>query len=249
MESKPRIKVVLVETSHPGNIGATARAMKTMGLSELCLVRPKRFPCAEATARAAGADDVLYEARVCDSIEEAVADCVWVVATSARSRRIRWPVFTPHEAAQEALRQVGSVGLLFGREHSGLTNRELDHCQALVQVPSNREFSSLNIACAVQILAYELYLADSTVEPERDEPTAADTVTSTDMEGLYKHVEEALVDIGYLDPGAPKLLMRRVRRLLNRARPDRAELNILRGIFNAAQKRCRRSPHDQGQDD
>lgn len=238
----------MVETSHPGNIGAAARAMKTMGLSKLCLVRPKQFPCAEATARAAGADDILYEAQVCDSIEEAVADCAWVVATSARSRRIQWPVFTPREAAYEALRQVGSVGLLFGREHSGLTNRELDHCQALVQVPSNREFSSLNIACAVQIIAYELYLAESVVEISPDESRATEVVTSTDMEGLYTHLEAALVDIGYLDPGAPKLLMRRVRRLLNRARPDRAELNILRGIFNAAQKRSRQPPRGQGQD-
>ena len=222
MESASRIRVVLVETSHPGNIGAVARAMKTMGLSRLYLVRPKQFPCAEATARAAGADDILYEARVFDSIEQAIAECTWVVATSARSRRIQWPVLTPREAAYEALRHAGqaSVAMVFGREHSGLTNRELDHCQALVQIPANPGFSSLNIACAVQILAYELHLAERARQAPPMETEPADVVTSTDMEGLYKHAEEALVEIGYLDPAAPKLLMRRVRRFLNRAQPD-----------------------------
>ncbi len=244
MHTRTRIRIVLVETSHPGNIGAVARAMKTMGLSELCLVRPKRFPCADATARAAGADDILYDASICESIEQAVADCAWVVATSARSRRIQWPVLTPREAAREALRQGAGawVAMVFGREHSGLTNQELDHCQALVQIPASKAFSSLNIACAVQILAYELYVAQSLDKPPPGETKATDRVTADDMEGLYDHTERALVDIGYLDPDAPKLLMRRVRRLLNRAQPDRAELNILRGVLNAAQKLAK-GPH------
>ncbi len=238
-----KLRVVLVETSHPGNIGAVARAMKTMCLGRLYLVRPKRFPCAEATARAAGADDVLYRATVCESLSDALEGCGWVIGTSARARHIAWPSVAPRDSALKAVVQARStdVALLFGRENSGLKNSELDHCHALVRIPTNPAFSSLNIAAAVQILGYELQLAS--LEPSgswRGEIESHVPVSSEDMEGLYEHLMQALIDIGYLDVAAPKLLMRRLRRLFNRAVPDRTELNILRGILTAAQRRAKR---------
>ena len=236
------VRVVLVETSHPGNIGAVARAMWTMGLSRLYLVRPKRYPSAEATARAAGADEVLYSAVVCESLDEAIGDCDWVVGTTIRDRHLDWPRLAPDAWATKAAReaQEGQVALVFGREHSGLSNRELDRCQAIASIATNPRFSSLNLAGAVQIFAYELRraLGDETSTPI-DSSRRGDgerLVTAQELEGLYAHLEQALADIGYYDPEAPKLLMRRLRRLFGRVQPDRAELNILRGILAAAQR-------------
>ena len=230
-----RLRIVLVEPTHPGNIGATARAMKAMGLDRLCLVAPARFPSAEATARAAGADDVLHEARVVDFVDEALTGCGLVLGTTARTRRIEWPVIDVREGARRAVAQAVEtpVAVLFGRERSGLTNAEIDRCHALIRIPAAARFSSLNVAAAVQIVAYEMRLAAcgaSVVPADPEAPSA----TADELEGFYRHLEATLVRIGYLDPAAPKLLMRRLRRLFSRAGPDRAEINILRGILTAA---------------
>ncbi|MDX1434009.1 MAG: RNA methyltransferase [Gammaproteobacteria bacterium] len=234
-----RLRVVLVETSHPGNIGAVARAMWAMGLGHLHLVRPGRFPAAEATARAAGADEVLYRARVHASLDDALADCVWVVGTSARERRLEWPRITPRAWAGQAIEESarGEVALVFGREQWGLSNEELDRCHAVACIDSNPAFRSLNVAAAVQIFAYELRCATAAHAPRADGADVPDDPASAgELEGLYAHLEQALVDIDYLDPQAPKLLMRRLRRLYGRARLERAELNILRGVLAAAQR-------------
>ena len=230
-----RLHIVLVEPTHPGNIGAAARAMKTMGLARLCLVAPERFPSAEATARAAGADDILHEARVVGSVDDAIVDCGLVLGTTARLRRIEWPVVDAREGAGRAVAQASEtpVAVLFGRERSGLTNAEIDRCHALVRIPTAAGFSSLNVAAAVQIMAYEMRLAayGRTVTTAASPARAA---TADELEGLYRHLEATLVHIGYLDPAAPKLLMRRLRRLFSRAGPDRTEVDILRGILTAA---------------
>ena len=242
-----RVAIVLVEPTHPGNIGATGRAMKTMGLSNLVLVNPKRFPCAEATARAAGADDILFRARVCTTLSEALAGCSWAVAMSARLRRIAWPLLDPADCAQELLRQSRSaeVAIVFGRENSGLTNRELDRCQALVRIPATEEFSSLNIAASVQVLSYEIrkaVLGADRASPDSESglPDSEQLVSTGELEGFYGHLEETLIQTEYLNPDAPKFLMRRLRRLFGRAGVRRSELNILRGILSSVQRGLRR---------
>ncbi len=229
------VRIVLVEPTHPGNIGAAARAMKAMGIEHLRLVAPARFPSAEATARAAGADDVLHAARVIGSVGEAVADCGLVLGTTARVRRIEWPVIDPREAARRAVDQSARapVAVLFGRESAGLTNAELDRCHALIRIPAAAHFSSLNVAAAVQIVAYELR-TEAGGTGVAAAPAQSPAATARELEGFYRHLEETLVRIGYLDPVAPKLLMRRLRRLFSRAEPDRAEINILRGILTSA---------------
>ncbi len=235
------VRVVLVDTSHPGNIGAVARAMWAMGLARLSLVRPKHFPSADATARAAGADALLYHAEVCDSLERALADCAWVVGTSVRSRRLELPRLTPRGFAARAVHEArhGQVALVFGREQAGLSNQDLDRCQAVASVATNPDFNSLNLAAAVQVFTYELQLAfcDGTrASVAGSSDNGAGATTAAELEGLYTHLEQALSDIGYYDRQAPKLLMRRLRHLSGRARPDRAELNILRGILSASQR-------------
>jgi len=241
------VRIVLVEPTHPGNIGAAARAMKAMGLEHLRLVAPTRFPSAEATARAAGADDILNAARVIDSVDEAVADCGLVLGTTARMRRIEWPVIDPREAARRAVDQSARapVAVLFGRESAGLTNAELDRCQALIRIPAAAHFSSLNVAAAVQIVAYELRteVGGAGITAASVQSPAA---TAGELEGFYRHLEETLVRIGYLDPAAPKLLMRRLRRLFSRAEPDRAEINILRGILTSASRAAADAAHGAG---
>ena len=229
------VRIVLVEPTHPGNIGAAARAMKAMGLDRLCLVAPGRFPSAEATARAAGADDVLHEARVVESVDDALADCGLVLGTTARLRRIEWPVIDAREGARRAVAQSAHtpVAVVFGRESAGLTNAEIDRCHALIRIPVSAHFSSLNVAAAVQIVAYEMRIAAHGRDVLAAAPQAR-AATAEELEGFYRHLETALVEIGYLDPAAPKLLMRRLRRLFSRSEPDRAEINILRGILTAA---------------
>lgn len=237
MSPLTRIRVVLVEPAHPGNIGAAARAMKTMGLRSLALVRPHEFPCATATAMAAGADDLLVRAQVTDSLQAALGGCGWVIGTSARTRTIPWPVHDPREAAARALAMAeeAEIAVVFGREHAGLTNDELELCQAVVQIPSDPHFSSLNLGAAVQVLAYELrmqWLArqqSAAVATVNDAPPA----TSDDMARLYAHLEETMIETGFLDPAKPRRLMRRVRRLFNRAGLDRNEVNIIRGFLTA----------------
>jgi tRNA/rRNA methyltransferase/tRNA (cytidine32/uridine32-2'-O)-methyltransferase len=238
------VRIVLVETSHPGNIGAAARAMKTMGLSSLVLVRPENYPNAEATARASGADDVLGAARVVDSLAEGLAGCRLVIGSSARLRTRRWPQLGPREAGETAMREAdaGEVALVFGRERTGLTNEELDLCHYLVTIPANPDYSSLNLAAAVQVLAYELRMATGETkvhdagEEHGEAPAGAD-----DVERFYAHLQETLIELDFLDPENPRHLMRRLRRLYNRVRLTENEINILRGILTAASKKPHKS--------
>jgi len=238
------VRIVMVHTTHPGNIGAAARAMKNMCLEQLVLVAPREFPCAEATARASGADDVLASARVVDSLADAVSDCRIVIGASARLRSVAWPVVDPREAARLAASEVtaGAVAIVFGRESSGLSNDELDLCTHLVHIPTNPDFSSLNVAMAVQVLSYELMQAAGEQLPavEENGPVAS----NAEMEGFFSHLEQALDEIGFTDARRADKLLRRLRRLFHRAAPDSEEVNILRGILSAAQgrKSMRRDP-------
>ena len=231
------IRVVLVQPSHPGNIGASARAMKNMGLSRLYLVRPKVFPSAEATAMASGADDVLAAATVCDTLEQALHGCGFVVGASARTRRLPWPALDPRECAQRVVeeRERTQVALVFGREKSGLTNDELERCHYLVTIPGNPEYRSLNLAAAVQIIAYEVFTAAREPGPDDAAHAAEPPATADDMEQFYAHLQRVLIETGFLDPDNPRHLIRRLRRLFNRARPDKNEVNILRGILTSVE--------------
>jgi TrmH family RNA methyltransferase len=229
------IRIVLLNTSHPGNIGATARAMKTMGLDALWLVNPKQFPHADATARASGADDVLARATVCTHLDTSLEGCNLVVGASARTRSIACPVLTPRECAGlvEAEGDQGRVAVLFGCEQSGLSNAEMDRCHYLVQIPANPAYGSLNLAAAVQIISYEFYARHAGAHAAAARPDHH-PVSADEMERYYAHLEETLVALDFLDPENPRQLMRRLRRLYNRARPDENEINILRGILTAA---------------
>ncbi len=225
-------RIVLVGTTHPGNIGAVARAMKNMGLSDLALVAPRYFPHAEATARASGAEDLLEAAVVTGTLAEALRGCRFVAGASARARTIDWPALGPRECAERLVAESrgGDVAVVFGPEKSGLTNEDLDHCQALLSIPADPAFSSLNLAMAVQIVCYELRLARTgapVATPEREVPLA----TSEDLERFYAHLEQVMTASGFLDPDNPRFLMRRLRRLFARAQPDQNEINILRGIL------------------
>ena len=236
-----QVRMVLVGTSHPGNIGAAARAMLTMGLSRLVLVAPDRFPDPEATALAAGADAVLADATRCDGLEAAVADCRLVLGCTARQRGVRLPELHPREAATELLGAAGEgpVALLFGRERTGLTNEELQRCHAAVHIPANPGFSSLNLAAAVQVLAYELRgaaLAGIAVPARAPHDLPA---TQAEMEGLFGHLSEALEDIDFHKGRSPRTVMQRLRRLFLRAAPDQREVRILRGILSEAQRMAR----------
>ena len=235
--SLDRIRIVLMAPSHGGNIGGSARAMKTMGLSRLVLVAPKEFPSAEASARAVGAEDVLEQAQVCASLEEAVGDCELVIGTSARSRRIHWPLVDPPEAARRVLAHsvAGQVAVLFGRERIGLTNDELDRCQLLVNVPSNPAFSSLNLAAAVQVIAYEIWRASTATQPVElpAEPLGEPRATHAEVQRFYAHLEQVLIELEFLDPENPRRLMRRLMRLFNRVELTTNEVNILRGILTS----------------
>lgn len=241
-----RVRVVLVGTVHAGNIGSAARAMKNMGLGRLCLVAPVEFPHREATYRAVQAADLLERAVVTPTLEAAIADCTLVIGTSARERRIRLPQLSPRRLGALCLRapRAEEVALVFGREDSGLTNEELHLCHWHVQVPSSPAYPSLNLAAAVQLLCYELRMTaleaiatDAEVPPESDwdEPLA----TADGVERFYAHLEATLLEIGFLDPAAPRQLMTRLRRLFNRVRLDQMELNILRGILAEVQKLAR----------
>lgn len=236
-----KVRVVLVETTHPGNIGAVARAMKTMGLRRLSLVSPKTFPSAYATARAAGADDILYHATISDSLGEALAGSGWIVGSSARVRHIPWPELNPRDCARRVVEQTfkGEVAIVFGRESAGLTNQELEQCNGVVRIPTDESFTSLNLASAVQIIGYEIQLAALSAQTPTAEPTES-PVTNEEMERFYTHLREALIEIDFLDESAPKLLMRRLKKLFNRVEPNHSEVNILRGILTAAQRVARR---------
>lgn len=234
------IRVVLVDPKHPGNIGAVARAMKNMGLNELHLVRPKAFPDPEATARASGADDVLDAARVHEEFDHAIADCGLVVGTSSRHRYLTFDLVEPRECAQlvaEAA-QVGNVALVFGSEKYGLLNVELARCHRLVTIPTAGEYASLNLAMAVQVVAYEVMLATRAGAPTPPPPDVP-FATGREMELLYDHFGRVLEEIEFRDRTGGGQLMARIRRLFNRARLDQNEMNILRGILTAVQSRRR----------
>lgn len=231
------IRIVLVETTHPGNIGAAARAMKTMGFSRLILVNPTQYPHHEASARAAGADDVLAQAKVVADLDAALAGCQWVIGSSARPRGISAPELDPRAGMAQVLTAGADteIALVFGRERCGLTNDELDRCHYLVRIPSNPDYSSLNLAAAVQVLCYELRMAAlAHTASVNAEPPPAPT---EELEGFYGHLQTVLLATGFLDPANPRHLMRRLRRLFNRARPDQREINILRGILTSIQQR------------
>jgi TrmH family RNA methyltransferase len=233
------IRVALLSTSHPGNIGATARAMKTMGLTDLWLLNPLHFPDAEATARASGADDLLARAQVRHRLDDLLEDCRLVVGVSARTRSIPCPVLSPRECASMVSEESehGRVAVLFGCEQSGLSNAEIDRCHYLVRIPASPVYASLNLAAAVQVIAYELFMAHVTKE-SRELGCSPEhvPVSAGEMERFYEHLEATLVQLEFLDPDNPRQLMRRLRRLFNRARPDENEINILRGILTAAQQ-------------
>jgi len=227
------IRVVLSHTTHPGNIGAAARAMKTMGLRNLYLVNPRQFPDAQAEAMAAGADDVLRGAMVCSSIDDALNGVVFTVAMTARMRDISIEVKTPREAMPRVLQHAATrqVALLFGTEMSGLTNEETGKAQLLVNIPADPEFSSLNLAAAVQVVCYELGVAAQSYLPDTPEVEPA---THEQVEGFFSHMERTLLEIGFLTTQNPARLMQRLRRLYARARLEPEEINILRGILSVA---------------
>jgi len=263
MQELKRIRIVLVQTSHPGNIGAAARAMKNMGLASLYLVEPRDYPSGVALGRAASALDILDNAVVVDSLDAAIADCGLVIGTSARSRGIPWPMVDPQECAQKLVLagRQNDVALVFGREDNGLSNEELRRCHFHVQIPANEEYSSLNVAAAVMVLCYEIRKAALQEQGARDKEQGENPGDSTEdrgntgtgedfwdqplatvaeTEGFLAHLEEVLTQIEVLDPKAPRQLMTRLRRLYTRIRPDRMEINLLRGTLTATQAKLAR---------
>jgi tRNA (cytidine32/uridine32-2'-O)-methyltransferase len=241
-ERQAKIRIVLVNTSHPGNIGGAARAMKNMGLAELYLVEPREYPAPRAVWRAAGARDVLANAKIVDSVDEAIKDCGLVIGTSARERRIPWPLINPRECGDKIWQEAKShqVALLFGREDRGLTNSELQKCHYHVHIPSNPDYSSLNLATAVQVLSYEIRMAslarkngDLPEMNEWDQPLA----TADELELFHEHLSATMADLKFYDPDNPKQLLTRMRRLFNRTRMDKMEVSMLRGLLSAAQRK------------
>ncbi|MFT5141124.1 MAG: tRNA (cytidine32/uridine32-2'-O)-methyltransferase [Rhodothermales bacterium] len=233
-----KIRIVLIDTTHPGNIGATARAMKVMGVTSLHLVNPAIYPHADATARASGADDILQHAMVHETLDDALDGCSLVLGTSARLRSLPMPQLNLRSAAEVALTDSGGrdVAILFGRERHGLTNEQMQRCHRLVHIETNPEYGSLNLGQAVQLVTYELRMA--ILESGRVTPPSTDSqaVDASQMEMFYRHLEQTLLDLEFLNPDQPRKLMMRLRRLFNRSRPDQNEINILRGILAAAQR-------------
>jgi tRNA (cytidine32/uridine32-2'-O)-methyltransferase len=235
------LRIVLVGTQHPGNIGSAARAMKTMGLHRLLLVAPEKFPHAEAFALAAGANDVLEAAEIHPTLESALAGCRTVIATTARRRTVPMPELSPGQAARQLVDEAGQgdVALVFGRERTGLENEELQLCHASVCIPANPEYSSLNLAAAVQVLAYEVRMASLAEQPQAaSTPADPDESPATfeAMEGFFGHLAELLDDIDFHKGRSPDMVTQRLRRLFLRARPDSRELRIMRGIFSDTQR-------------
>ena len=239
----------MVNTTHSGNIGGVARAMKNMGLNNLVLVEPKSFPSDDASARAAGADDILNSAAIVKSLQDAIEDCELVFATSARERHIPWPILDPRQMSgivKEAKHADSekNIAIVFGREDRGLTNEELHLCQHHVCIPSVDEFSSLNIAAAVQVIAYELRVAylqmlneGSENAPQWGTSWDVPLATQQELELMFEHFETTMSNTGFLDPQNPRQLMTRLRRLLMRALPDKIEVNILRGMLTSISKK------------
>ncbi len=233
------MRIILVGTTHPGNIGAAARAMKTMSQDNLYLVNPKEFPSAVATARAAGADDILSNASIHDDLKSAISDCELVITTSARTRSIPWPMVSPREcAAKTAESNGGNVAIVFGRENSGLSNEEMELGNLVLQIPTNTDYSSLNLASAVQIICYELFLkrnVDEGIAKEEKVPF----VSQEKIEMFFEHLEKCMIEVGYHDVNYPRRLMHRMRRLYNRAQLDESEWKILRGFLAKIQEKIK----------
>ncbi len=238
--SLSNIRIVLIQTSHPGNIGSTARAMKTMGLSDLCLVKPKHFPDPQATIMSSNANDILDNANVVDSLQQAVADCHRVIGTSARHlRTLSWDTFDPRYCGEFVGKQLADnkkVALIFGRERTGLTNEELSFCHHLVHIPTNADYSSLNIASAVQILSYECRMGSADIKQSSHE-LDEEVISTRELEGFYQHLEKVLIEVKFLDPENPRYLMPRLRRMYGRIAVTRSELSLLRGMLSAFQGR------------
>lgn len=246
------IRIVLVNTSHPGNIGASARAMKNMGLSRLYLVAPKDYPSGVAIGRASSALDILDNAVLCEDLKEAIADCSLVIGTSARSRRIPWPVVNPDKCAKLILEegQKQNVALVFGREDRGLSNEELQLCHYHVQIAANPEYSSLNLAAAVMVLSHEIYKLSLQMENENqeieeiEEQWDNELATVAEVETYLEHLEQLMIQIDFHDPENPRHLMPRLRRLYNRIRPDKMEINILHGIVSETRRMLNKNKQD-----
>ena len=235
------VKVVLVGTTHPGNIGAAARAIKNMGIFNLALVKPKEFPSDIAIYRSKAAKDILENAEIYETLKDAIAGCKLVVGTSARARSVPWPVFNPRDAAEEMrkISKQGNVAIVFGREDRGLTNDELGLCNFHVHIPSDPKYSSLNLSQAVQILAYEIRLAYSRDEVISEVKWDVDLANNEQTERLIDHMEELMQDVEFYDVENPRKLLLRVRRFFKRSKIDVMEANIFRGLFSAIQKRLK----------
>ncbi len=240
-----QLKIILSHTTHPGNIGAVARAMKNMGFKHLCLVSPKIFPSEEANARAAGAEDILARAQVVQTIDEALVDYHWVFGLSARARKITLPVLTVRNAAEKIMDRLLEmpelkIALMFGQEKSGLLNEELAKCHYQISIPANPDYASLNLAQAVQIVSYELRMAMIDIFQEKkcigSEKLEDDLATIGEVESFYKHLEAVLIQIRFLEPASPGYLMRHLRRLYAKSHLTKTELNILHGILTATEK-------------
>lgn len=236
------IRIVLVETSHTGNMGSVARAMKTMGLTNLYLVNPLVKPDSQAISLAAGASDVIGDAKIVDSLDEAIAGCSLVVGTSARSRSLPWPMLDARECGVKSVEesQQAPVALVFGRERVGLTNDELQKCHYHVAIQANPEYSSLNLAMAVQIIAYEVRMAWLQAQEQASPPPQYEESPYPlvdDLERFYQHMEQMMLNSGFIREANPGQVMSKLRRLYTRARPERDELNILRGILSSFEKR------------
>lgn len=231
------IRVVLVGTSHPGNIGSVARAMKTMGLSNLYLAEPRTEPDGHSIALAAGASDILKNLVTTDSLEEAIADCSLVIGTSARSRTLDWPMLDPRQSGEKLAAQAttGPVAIVFGRENHGLNNEELQRCNYHVAIPANPEYSSLNLAQAVQIICYETRIAHLALNEKPVEVT--EYPLSADLQRFFEHLEKTLSETGFIVKNHPGQVMVKLRRLFSRAQVEAAEMNILRGILTSIDKK------------
>lgn len=237
------ISIILCETSHPGNIGAAARAMKTMGLEKLILVAPRCFPHSVATERASGAEDLLVNASVVATLEEAIGDYTWVLGTSARHRAFPWPLLTPEKAAKMvssllASSTIQKIAFVFGSEQSGLSNEQLQLCNYHVYIPSSPQFSSLNLGAAVQVVAYEIYKHLSVLElpPVAEKSQPSKKATISEVLALVKEWEKTAVHFAFMDPKQPKKLLTRLQRMLNRAQLEREEVNILRGFLRSLKR-------------
>ena len=243
MKALHYIRVVLIQPTHPGNIGATARAMANMGVAQLALVQPRDFPSPQATARAAGADAILQNAAVVEQLDEAISDCALVIGASARARSIEWPQLAPAEAMEKAINTAhqtqSRTALLFGRESRGLTNRELDRCHHLVRIPVNPDFPSLNLASAVMVLLYELHKAALRHTPATAATDTEPHATAEEMQHFYQHLEHILTLLQFSHTH-PEKLHRKLTRLFNRAHPHSREIRILRGIFTAVEEKIGR---------